>query len=353
MTLLPQVKNQLDAAAHRQVRRRRGSPVHGLGWLPHIVPNLPVAFSGITAIAIAVLALTVLHGGGSRPAHPAQHRPTLTAPQSRPHPSGQPSPGQQAINAAINKAANQTVHSDHACQNENRGPTRVHGSPGQQLLSHLGVLRRPAIQSPTLQTLLGGGFSAGSRVYVDYIRLAQIAYGSAFYLIPEGNPSGLGPIPARCFTEMRARLKHLAAHLAPSQQTAALQQQAQNFRTMRQQTDRSGLCFAIVTTRQVRPPNGVNSGCGSTTAFLQPGLSGGIGQGDRAGGQIFGAVVPDGVAAVTLKFSASRTDPARTLTAQAINNVVVFKIPPHTAHADFPSEIIRRAANGQIISTTS
>ena len=349
MTLLPQVKQQLDAAAHRQVRRRRDSWVAGPGWLPPIVSDLPVAFSGVAAIAIVVLALTMLHGGGRRTVHPAQHRPTLTP---RPHPSGQPGPGQQAINAAISTAADQTVHRDHACQNDNRGPTRVRGAPGQQLLSHLGVLRRPALASPTLQTLLGGGFSAGSRVYIDYIRLAQIAYGSAFYLIPEGNYSGRGPIPARCFTEMRTQLKHLTAHLPPSQQTPALQQQTQTFQIMRQQIDQPGLCFAIVTTRKVRPPNGVNSGCGSTTSFLQPGLDGGIGQGDRAGGQIFAAVVPDGVASVTLKFSASHKDPARTLTARAVNNVVVFKIPPHTAHADFPSEIIRRAKDGQIISRT-
>lgn len=72
-----------------------------------------------------------------------------------------------------------------------------------------------------------------------------------------------------------------------------------------------------------------------------------------AGGQIFAAIVPDSVATVILQFSASRQDPARTLTSRAVNNVVVLKIPPRTAHADFPSTIIRRAANGHVISTTT
>lgn len=351
MTLLPQVRDQLDAAAHRQVRRRPWrDAVRGLRWVRLVGPTIPVAVSVATAVVIAVIAITALHTAHPGTTGPAQHHTPAGHP--RPPVIGRPGPAQQAINAAINKATNQTIQSDHACQSENRGPTRVHGSPGKQLLSQLGVLRRPAIQSPTLQTLLAGGFTAGSRVYVDYIRLAQVAYGSAFYLIPEGNPSGRGPIPARCYTEMRTRLERLTAHLPAAEQAAARQQQSQDFRFMRQQVDQPGLCFAIVTTRHVRAPNGVNSGCGSTTAFLRPGLDGGIGQGDRAGGQIFAAIVPDSVATVTLKFSASGRDPARTLTARAINNVVVFKIPPRTAHPDFPSAIIRRSADGRIINST-
>lgn len=351
MTLLPQVRDQLDAAAHRKARQRpRHDRFRGVGWLRSVGAKIPAAASTATAVAIAVIAITALHSSSRRTAPPGQHNPATR--HVSPAVVVPPGPAQQqAINAAINKATNQAVHSDHACQSENRGQTRVHGSPGAQLLSQLGVLRRPAISSPSLQTLLGGGFSAGARVYVDYIRLAQVAYGSAFYLIPEGNPSGRGSIPARCYTEMRTRLKRLTGRLPAGERAAALQEQSQAFRMMRAQRQ-PGLCFAIVTTRHVRPPNGVNSGCGSTTAFLQPGLDSGVGQGDRAGGQIFAAIVPDSVASVTMKFSASAKDPARTLTARAINNVVVFKIPPHTAHADLPSAIIRRSADGRIISST-
>jgi hypothetical protein len=348
MTLLPQVREQLDAAAHRKVRRRRRwGLLRGLGQTRAIGAMIPVAASVVTAVAIAVIAITALHAahhGSSRPAHqpaPQVARPAL----HRVHP---PSPAQRAIDAIVGKATVQTIRSDHACQNANRGATIVHGSPGQQLLSRLGVLRRPAIPSSTLQTLLAAGFTAGARVDIDYIRLAQIAYGNAYYLIPEGNPSGRGTIPARCFTEFRTRLEQLTARLPPAERTAALEQQSQDLRGMRQQAAQPALCFAIVTTRHVRPPNGVNSGCSSTTSFLHPGWQG-IGQGDRAGGQIFAAIVPDGVATVTLKFSASGNDPARTLTARAVNNVVAFKIPPHTAHAAFPTAFIWRSAEGHII----
>jgi hypothetical protein len=348
MTLLPQVKDQLDDAAHRKVRRR---PLQGLvrmlAWPRAIGRTIPVALSVTAALAIVVIAITALHAAHRAGSPPANQRPAQRAGRV-PHLVHSPSPTQRAIDAVVGKATVQTIHSDHACQDANRGTTIVHGSPGQQLLSHLGVLRRPAIPSSTLQTLLAAGFTAGARVDIDYIRLAQIAYGNAYYLIPEGNPSGREPIPPRCYTEMRTRLKQLTAHLPVTERTAALQLQSQNLQGMRQQAPEPQLCFAIVTTRHVPPPNGVNSGCGSTTSFLHPGWQG-IGQGDRSGGQIFAAIVPDGVATMTLKFSAGSNDPARTLIAHAINNVVAFKIPPHTAHADFPSAFIWRSADGRIV----
>jgi hypothetical protein len=360
MTLLPQVRSQLDAAAHRKVIARRRLVRRGTGHgggstrarLRLISRNVPVALSVVIALVIAVVAVAVLHhrhAGRSAP-------PRLTtASGSHPHPKliGQPGPAQKAIEADIGRASFETTRSDHACVSGNRGPTTMHGAPGRSLLAQLGVLRRPEIPSSTLQALLGGGFSVGSRVYIDYIRLARIDYGRAFYLIPEGNPSGLGSIPARCYTEMRARLMQIVVNLPTKERATALRQQAQGLQSMHQRTDQPGLCFAVVTTQHVRPPKGVNSGCSSTTSFLQPGLDGGIGLGDRAGGQIFAAIVPDSVATVTLYFSASSKDPARTLTSRAINNVVVFKIPPQTAHADFPTTITRRAANGQTISKTT
>lgn len=349
MTLLPQVRSQLDAAARRTAtihRRSGGGP-----RLRTIARSLPVTLSVLTALVIAIVAVTVLHHDHAGPTPPAH--PTGSRTHPRPVLIGRPSPAQQAIEADIGKADKQTRRSDPACVNSNRGPTTVTSSPGPALLSQLGVLRRPAIRSPTLKTLLGGGFTAGSRVDINYIRLARIVDGRAFYLIPEGNPSGLGSIPARCYTEMRTHLERIILNLPASERASALRQQAQGFRATRVLTHQAALCFAVVTTRHVRPPNGVNSGCASTTSFLQPGLDGGIGLGDRAGGQVFAAIVPDAVTTVTLKFRSSRRDPARTLTSQAINNVVVFKIPRRTADPDFPSAIIRLAANGQIVTRTS
>lgn len=58
------------------------------------------------------------------------------------------------------------------------------------------------------------------------------------------------------------------------------------------------------------------------------------------------------MATVTLEFSAAHGDPARTIGSRAVNNVVVFKIPPRTADQQFPSRVIVRAADGHIISNS-
>jgi hypothetical protein len=50
---------------------------------------------------------------------------------------------------------------------------------------------------------------------------------------------------------------------------------------------------------------------------------------------------------VTLEFSAGHGDPARSISSRAVNDVVVFKIPPRTAHQQFPSRVIVRAAGGR------
>ena len=64
----------------------------------------------------------------------------------------------------------------------------------------------------------------------------------------------------------------------------------------------------------------------------------------RAGGTIFAAVVPDAVGSVTLEFDAGGRDPARSITSRAVNNVVVFKIPPHTAHQQSPTATVGSTA---------
>jgi hypothetical protein len=50
-------------------------------------------------------------------------------------------------------------------------------------------------------------------------------------------------------------------------------------------------------------------------------------------------VVPDVVAGVTIEFDAAGGNPTRSITSRTVNNVVVFKIPSHTAHQQFPSHV--------------
>jgi hypothetical protein len=75
----------------------------------------------------------------------------------------------------------------------------------------------------------------------------------------------------------------------------------------------------------------------------------GIGERDRAGGTIFAAIVPDSVASATLEFKAGHGYPARSVTSRAVNNVVVFKIPPHTYHQAFPANVALRQVDGRVV----
>jgi hypothetical protein len=54
---------------------------------------------------------------------------------------------------------------------------------------------------------------------------------------------------------------------------------------------------------------------------------------------------------VTLEFSAGQGNPARSISSRAVNNVVAFKIPPHTAHPQFPTHVVEHAADRHTIPT--
>ncbi|HEX3977294.1 MAG TPA: hypothetical protein VHW96_13595 [Solirubrobacteraceae bacterium] len=71
-----------------------------------------------------------------------------------------PTPGQNLAN----QAQRQVLHHDRACSPPtNRGQTIDHGSPGQAVLSLLGVLRRPPLApDPTNKVLYGIGWDAGA-----------------------------------------------------------------------------------------------------------------------------------------------------------------------------------------------
>lgn len=314
---------------------------------------LPVMIGTAAAVAVLVLALTVVKPGHHTAAPTAGHGPTH-------HPTPPPPQGPNAAaSKAVAKADAAVAKRDPGCvQRVNRGQTLSHDMPLPALTASLGVLRRPASpHDAAWRTLFNNGWDAGAEVYVDYVREARVAYGKAFFLVPEGHITPFGAIPSRCYREQVVELRHEFAHAVhpatPNVVVAALAAQRGNVHALRVQTaQRSGLCFAAVSLHRRGKTGGVDMGCSPGTESLGPDLSGGIGEGDRAGGTIFAAIVPDGVASVTLHFLAGKGNPARDVTSQAVNNVVVFKIPPHTYHASFPTSIIRRDGAGHVISSS-
>ena len=210
----------------------------------------------------------------------------------------------------IDRARRQTIARDPGCKapvNSQRGATLVHRAPPRALLAALGVLRRRALPADrSTRMLMRNGFDAGAGVYVNYIRRARTAFGKSYYLVPEARIGVFGPIPNRCYGEMRTALKHDLRSARPALRKSTLSVQAQEFAAERLEArQQQGLCFAAVSLGSHARLGGVDEGCTAGVPNVRTPLAGGIGEGDRAGGTIFAAVVPDVVASVTLEFDAA------------------------------------------------
>ena len=122
------------------------------------------------------------------------------------------------------------------------------------------------------------GFNAGAGVYVDYIRRARTSFGKSYYLVPEARIGVFGPIPDRCYGEMRRALKHDLRSAPPALRKPALAAQAQEFAAERLQArQQQGLCFAAVSLGFHGRLGGVDEGCTPgcrTFETLWPGASG-------------------------------------------------------------------------------
>jgi hypothetical protein len=340
LPILAELREALDARFRAAARPGSLSLRRARGWASSGLRAVPMVLAAAVAVLVAVGALTVFKPGAShRGAPPGGGR----------HPSAL-IPGEKR---RIGRAITATILADHGCKPAgNRGRTFLQGAPPQSLRSQLEVLRRPALPADaTTRTLYNNGFDAGAGVYVHYIRRARTEYGKAFYLIPEASTNPVGPIPQRCYAEMRATLKRELRHEPVTVTQAALAAGVKQIQTMRLQAlDRAGLCFAVVSVHHRGKMGGVDEGCSSGLNWLRhPVADQGIGERDRAGGTIYAAVVPDWVTSATLEFKAGGGDPARAVTSRAVNNVVVFKIPPRTYHQAFPAKFIVRGAGGRVV----
>lgn len=317
------------------------------GWARLPAPSatvraLPVALATVATLAMAVAALVVLRGG---------HGPRKAAAPSAPrHVVPQPLP--PGANHDIDEAQRVTIRHDPACrQPVNRGQTFLQGVPPRSLLTELAVLRRPAAPpDASTRALYREGFNAGQGVYVRYVRRTRTAYGRTFYIIPVAHVTPFGRIPQRCFGEFRAALGRIVAPLPAAQRHQILERQAAGLSAERAQTERQGgLCFASVGEHAHPPLSGVSMGCTPDLSDLRDPIGGGLEEGDGAGGTIIAGPVSDGIASVTVHYSADGRFPARTVTARVLQNVYVLRVPRDTAHRSFPTSVVMRNRDGVVI----
>jgi hypothetical protein len=188
----------------------------------------------------------------------------------------------------------------------------LQGRPSRSLLAILGVLRRPAVAADAIH-IFQGGFTRG--VFVRYIRRARVADGGRYYLYPV--------IVGECGTRER-----------PHQ---GIMELAQNV----------DIGHGLI---------GGSGGGGETAREIEQGRAAGSGPPGSSTSATVTMVVPDGVAAVTLRYPAGRASgyspkisPAVTLTAKPVENLLLVRVPRSNPLGR--ATMVWRGPRGRVIKT--
>jgi hypothetical protein len=318
---------QLHAAARSQAARH-GACRRRWTWRPRPVGGaaaLTVAGAAV-AVVVAVVALVVGHG----------HHP---GPQAG---GGAPSGPQLHQETGYVRAASTAARRTPACeQHRPQVPAATsNGSPSHALLSVLGVLNRPATPADKLPRWLRKNADVRGK-YVRYIRRARVKDGISYYIVPAASSSAPLPLSAACSAAMVAALKAELPQI-PGQlraATVALQERLLAADTARRGADSGGVICLMSYSRDVS-----GGTCGATRSGIEQ-------QGVIASFGPLSGVVPDGVAQVTVRYTASDGRGERSVTSDVVGNV--FATSARTARQAASPTMIWRAADGRIIKTVT
>jgi len=258
---------------------------------------------------------------------------------------------QRYVQTAVLKAVNSA-----ACA-EVRVPATVTGSPPTSLLSILRVLRQPATpgENPPARITVHE-----PELYVNYVRFARSAFGRRWYVWVAGSnfrpPANVNRCLAAESADFHAELPSIPAALrAPTTAMFVMQLSADR------RFDSRPLRPVGVSLFGLSAAGFGGGGGGGTAAEIEDRgmwLSESGGTGADPARTLFAGVVPDGVATVTLHYPAGklggfsrRTGPALTVTAHAVNNVVVVSVERAGSQANGAVTTTWRAADGTTIKT--
>lgn len=363
---------QLEAAAHAQTpghdtlgggpgsdearRKRRGR------WVGKAARAVPAGIAVFAALAVAVVAVTLLHRShGAGALHVLASPPPSSQGPVQLLPAHVTRTQRQELNYVFEAEA-AVARRDQACGsdqslaglgNPGRRPSLSQAAPSAATLATVGVLRRPAVASDKLPPRLIGApphqhaYPNGTipplkDVYIRYIRKARHRFGANYYLVPAGNINLQAPIPARCFAEQDAALQRelpsIPTRLRPgvlSFERRFVAQQRHN------ELPYPGVCLIAINDTG---NGGGDCDAGGSLSQIEDG-TGSMPSGAPTGvGVVFG-LVPDGVRSVTFDYSRPHHRPVTVL---AINNVFIVRrkgLPNY----GFPDTITWKAADGHTI----
>lgn len=354
------LERQLRASVAQRADRRLG---FGRGprsrWRLGL-PELIVAASAAVVLAVAAVALVSLRHGRSPSSHPPAAAQPHDGSRLGPPPKPPLRPARNVDSGAIDGAANTAWRDHQACypapNTVNRGPMVSNGTPSAGTLSTLPVLRRPATAAdhlPDTRSVHNWMRDFHVAFYVRFVRLARVADGVTFYVVPAARV-GISPLPPaaadRCYQLAVAALKANLPTIPKAKRAATLRYGEAEFAFDRYRLETSRLHEGVFLLAGDEPEGGQ-----SPLAIRQKGMFGAARL--RPGGpEIIDGIVPAGVASVTLHFPASPHSsqrlPALDLAANVVNNVFVVPAPNGTfVQRPGPNSETWHSASGKTIKT--
>jgi hypothetical protein len=294
------------------------------------------ALAAIGATVVVAVGALILLGHGRRPA------PVHPAAGSLAQILGTTPPAQRRREAGYISAATRQVQRSAACRVRQPQGVTIHRAPGSALLSTLGVLRRPETAGDALSR---GALGERGDVYAGATRRALVVGGTSYYLVPERDDPAATVPSSRCLTLLAAALHRALPRIPASLRARTAAIQAAFIAIDRRLAARGPQDVICVVTQS---HNAGSTGCGTTVAQIQHGTS----PDDQDG--TFSAVVPDGVATVTLRFPSAQGRPARSVTATVHGNVYAVRVAGESSGASTATPVvIWRSAQGHVIRTVT
>lgn len=345
--------DDLEAQLRSAARARAGAPAAGRDiprshrqrprWLRAGVGAVPVVAAVLAPLVVVGVALVLLghRGHGSSP------------------PTPPPGTGISAIIAHTPQhrlrrefgyiaAATRGVESSKACRPQlPAGVSYVHGSPGSDLLSLLGVLRRPATPADHLTPGVAGALTGTPDIYRAYVRRAFSAGGVSYYVVPTRYGRAASFPSDRCFELQAAALDRYLPKIP-----ASLRQPTRNFQaamiayyqSIAAHAPRDAICLVNV----ARNESGTQ--CGIAPRAIEEGLA--TQNPYQSNHGTYSGVVPDGVATVTLLFPAAKGQPTRSLSAPVRSNVYAVQMTTPSGPAPSPT-VLWRSTEGRVLKRIS
>jgi hypothetical protein len=235
---------------------------------------------------------------------------------------------------------------DRACRQKPPDATLTHDPPSQDLLSTLGILRRPATTDDTLPQGAPPFLPFVKDIYVDYVRVAHPVGGAAFYVIPARDTRAFPPEPAACLHAIHVRLLELLTGKPRGVRVRAHRIFHRLVRANHELARRRPYEGVLVLER--RADGGIGGGGGGVNAQFIREQGEFATSGTRSRQAIVNGLIPDGVATVTSFFAAGAGQPAIERTDTVQDNMISFVVDRDAAVA-FPSKQVWRAADGSIV----